>query len=395
MTGQEHHAAQGVIYLDNGATSFPKPRQVVEAVNRWLTQVGGSPGRSGHRLSTESARIVFEAREAMAGLIGAPSSRQIVFTKNATEALNIAIQGVLTDGDHVVTTSMEHNSVMRPLRHLAAQGRIELTVVQGDGRGLAKAEDVIAAFGGKTRLAAVTHASNVSGTIMAVAELGRACREKGVLLLVDGAQTVGALPIDVVRDGIDLLAFTGHKSLFGPTGTGGLYLREGVEVRPLMRGGTGSDSEFEEQPDFLPDRLESGTLNAVGIAGLKAGIDFIAATGVERVREEEMGLVSRLLEGLHTVPGLTVFGPAEARERCPIVSFNIAGLAPSEVGYVLDEGFGIMCRVGLHCSPSAHRTLGTFPGGSVRFSPGYFNTAEDMEYAVSAVRAIASRKVRP
>ncbi len=389
----EHHPPANpgkILYLDNSATSFPKPPQVAEAMCRWLQEVGGSPGRSGHRLSIASARLVFEARESLARLLGAPSSRQIIFTKNATEALNLAINGVLARGDHVVTTSMEHNSVMRPLRYLAGQGDIDLTIVTCSAEGRLDPADVARSLTRKTRLVAVTHASNVTGTIMPVRELARLCREREVLLLVDAAQTIGALPVDVGAWDIDLLAFTGHKSLFGPTGTGGLYLREGLEVRPIMRGGTGSNSEREEQPDFLPDRLESGTLNAVGIAGLQAGVDFVLDKGVERIRSEEMALTAAVLEGLAAIPGVMLHGPSRPSDMMPVISLSLAGLVPSEVGSILDEAFGIMTRVGLCCSPLAHRTIGTFPQGTVRLSPGFFTTPDDITYVLESLRAVAS-----
>lgn len=381
-----------VIYLDNGATSFPKPPQVIQAMNHWFSNVGGSPGRSGHRLSTESARIVFETRELLAGLIGAESSRQIVFTKNATEAINTAFLGILSKGDHVVTTTMEHNSVMRPLRYLAGNNTIQLTVVKCDGGGRLDPEDVAGAFRKNTRMLVITHASNVTGIIMPLEELGRICQKSGVLFLVDAAQTAGALPIDVAAAFVDLLAFTGHKSLFGPTGTGGLYIKEGIKLRPLTRGGTGSNSELEEQPDFLPDSLESGTQNALGISGLKAGIEFIVSTSVERIRKEEVSLTAGLLEGLREIPGVTIYGPGIAGEMMPVVSFTIDGLAPSEIGYILDEAFGIMTRVGLHCAPSAHRTTGTFPSGTVRLTPGFFNTSEDIAYTLNSIETIATRR---
>jgi cysteine desulfurase family protein len=381
-----------IIYLDNGATSFPKPPPVIEAVSRWFTEYGGSPGRSGHRMAIAAARLHFEARESMSTLLGAPSSRRIVFTLNATEALNLAITGVITRGDHVVTSSMEHNSVMRPLRHLAHQGVINLTVVPCSSAGDLDPQDLVSALTPATRLVVMTHASNVTGTLMPVPFVANACRERGILFLVDAAQTAGALPLDVISLGVDLLAFTGHKSLFGPMGTGGLWVREGVEVQPLVRGGTGSNSEDEEHPSFFPDRLEAGTPNAVGLAGLKAGVEYVLSAGVQRIRETEEAHTARLLEGLREIPGLRLHGGGSALGMVPVVSFTLDGLAPSEVGFLLDEGYGILCRVGLHCSPAAHRTLGTFPSGTVRFSPGWFTTSLEIDRALEAVRDIARRR---
>jgi cysteine desulfurase family protein len=386
------HGARPTIYLDNGATSFPKPPAVAAAMSHFLLNVGGSPGRSGHRLSQEAARVVFECREALAQLFGAPDSRRIVFTLNATQALNTAIYGILKPGDRVVTTAMEHNSTMRPLRDLQQRGVISLEVVPCDGTGRVDLDRLATTLRTRPRLLAVVHASNVSGAIAPLATIGALARAAGTLLLADAAQSAGALPIDVEADGIDLLAFTGHKALFGPQGTGGLWARPGVEPEPLYRGGTGSNSELEEQPTFWPDRLESGTQNAVGIAGLLAGVSFIAETGLPTIRAREEALTKRLLDGLSGSAGITVYGPPAAAERSPIVSLTFAGLVPSEAGFLLEEGFGVLTRVGLHCAPAAHRTLGTYPSGTVRLAPGYFTTEEQIDAAIEACRYLAEKK---
>ncbi len=381
-----------MIYLDNAATSWPKPPQVLAAMAHFLTEVGGNPGRSGHRLSVEAGRIVYAAREAVAQLFNAPDPLRVVFGLNATEGINLALRGLLRPGDHVVTSSMEHNSVMRPLRALEREG-VEVTVVPCSPEGMLDPQAVLTAIRPHTRLVVLNHASNVTGTILPVAEVGRALRQiNGPLLVVDAAQSGGAVPIDMQADGIDLLAFTGHKSLYGPTGTGGLIIGERVpleEFRPLIRGGTGSRSEREEQPDFLPDMCESGTPNAVGLAGLEAGVRWVLEQGVEAIRAHEVALSGRLSDGLREIPGVTVYGPADARRRTAVVSFNIAGMEPSEVGMRLDEEYGIMCRVGLHCAPAAHRTIGTFPSGTVRFALGAFNTQEDVDAALRAVAQLA------
>ncbi|MCS7282672.1 MAG: aminotransferase class V-fold PLP-dependent enzyme [Anaerolineae bacterium] len=381
-----------MIYLDNAATSWPKPPGVLEAMARFLTEVGANPGRSGHRLSVEAGRIVYAAREAVAELFHAPDPLRVVFGLNATEGLNLALRGLLRPGDHVVTSSMEHNSVMRPLRALEREG-VEVTVVSCSGEGMLDPGAVLAALRSNTRMVVLNHASNVTGTILPVGEVGRALRRmNGPLLLVDAAQSGGAIPIDMQADGIDLLAFTGHKSLYGPMGTGGLIIGERVplrEFRPLIRGGTGSRSEQEEQPDFLPDMGESGTPNAVGLAGLEAGVRWVLERGVEAIRAREVELTQHLLDGLREIPGVTVYGPADARRRTAVVSFNIAGMEPSEVGMRLDEEYGILCRVGLHCAPAAHRTIGTFPTGTVRFSLGAFTTREEVEAALRAVAQLA------
>ncbi len=380
-----------MIYFDNAATSWPKPPGVAEAMTHYLAEIGANPGRSGHRLAVQAARVVYGAREAVAELFGAPDPLRVVFGANATEALNLALNGLLRPGDHVVTASMEHNSVMRPLRALARAG-VALTVVPCSGEGALDPADLEAAIRPDTRLIALNHASNVVGTLLPVAEAGRIARQHGLLLLVDAAQTAGAYPIDVQADAIDLLAFTGHKSLYGPMGTGGLVIGERVDaahLEPLKRGGTGSRSEHEEQPAFLPDLCESGTPNAVGLAGLGASTRWVLGQGVERIRAHELALTGQLLAGLAAIPGVTVYGTGDAQRQTATVSFNIAGLEPSEVGLRLDDDYAIMCRVGLHCSPAAHRTLGTFPGGTVRFGLGVFNTAEQVAAALDAVAALA------
>ncbi len=381
-----------MIYLDNAATSWPKPPQVLAAMARFLTEVGANPGRSGHRLSVEAGRIVYAAREAVAELFHAPDPLRVVFGMNATEGLNLALRGLLRPGDHVVTSSMEHNSVMRPLRALEREG-VSVTVVPCSPEGFLDPRAVLEALRPETRLVVLNHASNVTGTLLPVAEVGRALqRMGGPLLLVDAAQSGGAVPIDMQADGIDLLAFTGHKSLYGPMGTGGLIIGERVpleEFRPLLRGGTGSRSEWEEQPDFLPDMCESGTPNGVGLAGLEAGVRWVLEQGVEAIRAHEVELSQHLSDGLREIPGVTVYGPDDAHLRTAVVSFNIAGMELSEVGMRLDEEFGIMCRVGLHCAPAAHRTIGTFPVGTVRFALGAFNTREEVDAALRAVARLA------
>lgn len=382
-----------IIYLDNAATSFPKPPQVVEAIVHFLTKVGANAGRSGHRLSVEAGRIVYETREALAELFHITDPHRIVFGHNATEMINLVLKGFLRPGDHVVTSSMEHNSVMRPLRALEREG-VEVSVVPCSQEGLIDPVDMEKALRPNTRLIVLNHASNVTGTILPVREAGQIARQHGIFLLVDAAQTAGVYPIDPETDGIDFLAFTGHKGLFGPAGTGGLYIGPRVpleDLRPLKRGGTGSRSELEEQPDFLPDKYESGTQNLPGLAGLGAGVRFILEKGVEEIRRHELELTALLLEGLSSIRRVKLYGPADLSLRVGIVSFNIEGMEPSDVALALDEEFGIMCRPGLHCAPSAHKTIGTFPRGTVRFSVGFFNTREEIERAIEAVEKLARR----
>jgi cysteine desulfurase family protein len=375
------------IYFDNAATSWPKPAAVRAALDAYFDDAGGNPGRSGHRMSVAAARIVENARETLADLFHANDPSCIVFTHNATHSLNLALYGLLRKGDHVVTTSIEHNSVMRPLRHLETLG-VELTVVTCAPDGMLDLDSLRRAVRPNTRLLVTTHASNVVGTLTPVRAVAALARERNIFYLVDAAQTAGAMPIDVQEMGVDLLAFSGHKGLLGPTGTGGLYIREGVALSPLVRGGTGSDSALETQPEFLPDAYESGTVNVAGIAGLGAGVRFLSEIGIETVRAHERKLVAQFLADASEIPGITLYGPRDAGLQCGVVSFNVAGAVPSEVGLILDESFGIMARPGLHCAPSAHRTIGTFPTGTVRFSIGWFNTPAEVETALGALREI-------
>ena len=382
-----------LLYFDNAATSWPKPEETQTAMSTYLREIGGSPGRSGHRLSLEAGRIILDARESVARLFGVEDPFRIVFTKNATEALNIALLGLLDAGDHVITSAMEHNSVMRPLRALEREG-VAVSVIPCSVRGELDPTAIRTAIRPNTRAIVLTHASNVTGTILPIAEVSRVAHEHGLVLIVDAAQTAGALPIAVEAMGIDLMAFTGHKSLFGPPGTGGLYVREGMEarLRPLMMGGTGSRSEFEEQPLFLPDKFEAGTPNTIGLAGLAAGVSWILTRGIEPIRAHEEALAGRFMRGLREIPGIDLYGPDDPSHRTAIVSFNIAKLMPSEAAQELDERFAIMSRPGLHCAPAAHRTIGTFPRGTVRFGFGAFNTEEEIDAALEAVRVLACER---
>lgn len=380
-----------MIYLDNAATSWPKPPEVIRAMSDFLAYSGGNPGRSGHRLSIAAGRVVYDAREAVADLFHAPDPLHVIFTLNVTHALNLALRGLLKPGDHVVTSSIEHNSVMRPLRALERQG-VKLTVVACAVDGSLDPDAVGKAMRPETRLVVVTHGSNVTGTLLPVAGVAAIAHRYKALVLVDAAQTAGALPIDMGTMGVDLLAFTGHKGLQGPPGTGGLVIGDAVDVsalEPLVRGGTGSHSEFEEQPDELPDKCESGTPNGPGLAGLGAGVRWVMERGVDAVRSHEMALTQALVDGLREIPGVTVYGPLDARRRAAVVSFTLAGRTVSDVGLRLDEDDEILCRVGLHCSPAAHRTIGTFPQGSIRFAPGVMTTREEVTTAIRAVQRIA------
>ena len=353
----------------------------------------GNPGRSGHVLSLRSARDVFVARERLAELFGAGDSSRFVFTENATAALNQAIKGLLKAGDHVVTTSVEHNSVMRPLRRME-DGGVSVTVVPAGKDGVVDAGDVTAAMRKATRLVAVVHASNVSGAIQPVGEIVRAARRRGVATLVDAAQTAGAVPIDLGSLPVDLLAAPGHKGLLGPQGTGFLYVREGMTLFPLIEGGTGTRSENDRQPDFFPDALESGTRNSVDLAGLAVSLAWLLRKGVNTVREKETMLLSELLAGMVKIPGVALFGPPDPARRASVLSFLVEGMDPAETGRLLEKRFGILVRAGLHCSPNSHRTLGTFPEGTVRVSPGPFTTRKEVAFFLSALRKISSSRRR-
>ncbi len=383
--------AGSIIYLDHAATSFPKPDAVKQAVLDYLDRYSANPGRSAHSLSLEASRSLFDARETIADFFHVNDSRKVIFTRNVTESLNLAIYGMLREGDRVVTTSMEHNSVMRPLRDLEERGIIRLTVVPSSPEGFADIPGIARAMdSGPVRLLVVNHASNVTGTLV---DLARVSELKGsAFLLVDAAQTAGSIPIDLASLEVDLLAFTGHKALQGPQGTGGLILKTGKEpLTPLMRGGTGSHSEFEQQPDFLPDRYESGTPNGCGFAGLAAGIHVVEERGVPAIREHEKLLTERLLSGLLGLDRVLVFGPRDPEKQTAVVSIQIRGMSASDVGFQLDREFAVCVRTGLHCAPAAHRTIGSFPQGTVRISMGMTNTMDDVEAVVEALTCIVSR----
>lgn len=383
-----------IIYLDNAATSWPKPPQMLDAINQFNEEIGANAGRSGHQRSVQSARIVYETRQRLADLFNLEDPLRVVFSSNVTESINLALNGLLQPGDHVITTSMEHNAVMRPLRYLESQG-VELSIISCSPTGVLDPDDLIKFIKPNTKLVVINHASNVVGTIQPIRKIGCKVRELGLLMLVDAAQTAGAFPIDMEADFIDLLAFTGHKSLYGPMGTGGLLIGERVDTslfHPLKRGGTGSHSEFEEQPDFLPDKYESGTLNVLGLAGLNASLEWIQSVGIDIIRGHEKALCQQIITGLHSLPGIKVFGLKDANKQTAVVSFAIEGLDNARVGELLDEKYGVLCRVGLQCAPSAHKTMGTFPNGTIRFSPGYFNSNEEIDSVLIYLQEIIKRK---
>ena len=354
----------------------------------YLENCGGNPGRAGHGKALASARMIYEARDALTALFNAPSPDRVIFTKNATEAINLLLFGFLNSGDHVIVSSMEHNAVMRPLRELESRG-VRLSIIPCDACGRLDPEVAKRAICPDTRLILIMHASNVTGVLLPIAEVAAIAREAEVRFAVDAAQTAGVCPIDMQALGIDFLAFTGHKSLGGPQGTGGLTLGADVNLRPLIFGGTGSASESEIQPDFLPDKLESGTLNAVGIAGLGAALADLTDFGVTNVLTHEQKLISLFRNGLREIPGVELYGPESPQEAVGVLSLNIGDLPCEEVGVRLERDFGILTRTGLHCAPAAHRTIGTFGRGTVRFSVIRFTTEDDIRAALAAVAELA------
>jgi len=384
--------ARETIYLDHAATSHPKPPEVIDAMRGFLEDSGGNPGRSGHALSIAAGRAVYEAREAVAELFAVEDPCRVIFTPGVTYSLNMVLHGLLRPGDRVLTTSVEHNAVMRPLRALERRG-VVVSVVPCRPDGSLAAEDLDAYLLPRTKLVVVNHASNVCGTLLPVADLVPLARRVGALVLVDAAQTAGAMTLNLERMGVDFLAFTGHKGLLGPPGTGGLVLGAEVDpsrMEPLVRGGTGSNSESDEQPEMLPDKFESGTVNGVGLAGLGAGVRFLLSRGVQSIRNHERELARILISGLQGIPGVTVHGTRDPERSVAVISFTVQGVSPSDVALRLEDEFGVLCRVGLHCAPAAHKTLGTFPEGTVRLAPGYSTTPGDADYVVEAVRRVVS-----
>lgn len=384
------------IYLDNAATSWPKPETVYSAVDRYMRESGAPLGRSTYSEAVAVGQAVEAARRALATLVGAPHARQIIFTFNGTDSLNLAIHGVLTAGDHVVTTAVEHNSVLRPLRHMEDQGFIEVTRVGCDAQGIVDPRDVESALRTSTKLVAMVHASNVTGALQPIKDVTRAAHARGALVLVDAAQTLGHLPLDVEDLQIDLLAAPGHKGLLGPLGTGILYVRPGVEERldSLRQGGTGSQSEEDRQPESLPDKYEPGNHNAPGILGLAAGVAYLQDRGLDQLRRHSKQLTQRLIDGFSMIEGVTIYGPSSAERQVEVVSINVQGYGPQEMAAALEAGYRIQVRGGLHCAPLMHEALGTLDsGGTVRFSLGPFSSEEDVDAAIGAVREIAEARL--
>lgn len=376
-----------MIYLDNTSTTSPKPEEVCLAVENCIRKHCGSPGRSVD--TSEKRDIFFETRELISKLINVKDPYRIVFTCSATDSLNLAIKGYLKKGDHVIITSMEHNSVIRPLKHMELDGLIELTVVYADKYGYINPEEIRAQIKSNTTLIATTHASNVIGTILDVEKIGQIASANHITYLVDASQTIGAIDIDVNKMHIDLLAMPGHKNLFGPSGTGALYIREGINLTPLRYGGTGTVSESLFQPEAMPYKYESGTANLIGIVGLNAGIKFILSEGMQKIRKHEEQLSDYMFSELLKISGVIIYGTDKAYDKMPVISLNIKNKKASDIGQALLNEFGIITRTGLHCAPLAHRTIGTENCGTVRFGIGYFNTKKDIDFSLEAIKKLS------
>lgn len=378
------------VYMDNAATSRQKPDCVIQEMERFFRENNCNPGRGGYELSLEAGREVLRAREVVAAFFNVPKSDQVIFTPNVTHALNVALKGLLKPHDHVLISGWEHNAVVRPLTALAQTRGITFTILPTGEEGNFEPASVLEAVKPQTKIIVMTHASNVTGRILPVEEVAIIAQKLGLYFVVDCAQTAGCLPLDFQSLGASVLAFTGHKHLLGPMGIGGFCVEREVarKMRPLVEGGTGSTSHQEYQPEFLPDKFESGTQNTLGIVGLRAALEYLASIGVAKVREKERELTGRLLEGLLRLPGVQVYGPKDPFKQTGTVSINIAGVDNAELSHVLDQQYGIMARPGLHCSPVAHRTIGTFPEGTLRLSLGHYTTKEDIEYVLHSLSKI-------
>ena len=378
-----------LIYFDNAATTFPKPQIVYDTIMDSMMNYGANPGRSGHKLALKSSRGVFETRQLLSKFFNTGNPMNIVFTFNCTESLNIGIKGILKSGDHVITTSMEHNSILRPIKHLENIG-VESTIIKANPQGLIDPKDIQDAIKPNTRLIVTTHISNLVGSIAPIEEIGAIAKKHNIYYLVDAAQSAGVYNIDVKKMNIDLLAFPGHKGLLGPQGTGGIYISDDIEIDSILQGGTGSESSSMIQPNVRPDKFESGTVNAPGVIGLGAGIKYIMDKGIDKIRQHEEELTKYFIEGIINIEGIKIYGPLDHRQG-PVVSLNIANMDSSETSHILDDKYDIAVRPGLHCAPLAHKTIGTLNQGSARFSFGLFNTFDEIDYAIKALKEIASK----
>jgi len=376
------------VYLDNAATSNKKPDSVKEAVLNYYENIGSSPGRGGYKDSIKAGRIILEARAKLAEFFNVPKPEQIIFTHNVTYALNMGLKGILKPNDHVITTTMEHNSVLRPLKGLEEKGIIEVDYIKCANDGTLDPNEIENYIKSNTKVIVITYASNVTGTLMPVKEISKIANDHGIYFILDTAQAAGTYEIDFQDLKTDILAFTGHKGLMGPPGTGGFAVSKEIteNMDSLIEGGTGSISDREYQPDFLPDKFESGTMNTPGIAGLKAGIEFIEKTRLESIREHELKLAEMFINGLKKIEDINILGPADLQKQAPTISITYKNQDLGQLSFLLDDKYGIMTRSGLHCAPYAHKTIGTFPEGTLRFSIGYFNTEDEINYALEKLK---------
>ena len=376
-----------MIYFDNAATTFPKPQIVYDAIMDSMMNYGANPGRSGHKFALKTSRGVFETRQLLSQFFNTGNPMNIIFTFNCTESLNIGIKGILKSGDHVITTSMEHNSVLRPIKYLEAIG-IESTIINANSQGVINPLDISKAIKPNTKLIVTTHISNLVGSITPIEEIGAIAKKYDIYYLVDAAQSAGVYDIDVKKMNIDILAFPGHKGLLGPQGTGGLYISDDLDIDNIFQGGTGSESSSMIQPNVWPDKFESGTINAPGVIGLGTGIKYIMEKGIENIRWHEEELTQYFIEEIKKIEGIKIYGPLTNRQG-PVVSLNIRDIDSSETSYILDNEYNIAVRPGLHCAPLGHKTIGTLNQGTVRFSFGIFNTHEEIESGIKALKDIA------
>lgn len=376
-----------IYYFDNSATSFPKPESVYKCVEKAVRLYGANPGRGGHRMAVEASQAIYETREKVASLFNIKNPLQIAFTYNSTYALNFAVKGAVPKDSHIITTSLEHNSVLRPVFYEKDENNAHVTIIEPSEDGNIHSEDIIAAMKPETKAVVLTHMSNVTGAIIDLLPITTEARKRNILTIVDVSQSAGFLDIDVEKMKIDILCFTGHKSLFGIQGTGGIYIREGIPFSPIIEGGTGSFSKMKRQPHSMPEALEAGTLNTPGIVSLGAGIDFINSIGLENIRKHEYSLTEKFIEGIKNIEEIIIYGP---EKRGPVVTLNIKGVDSGDLAAYLDEEYGILTRAGIHCAPLAHESMHSGENGGVRFSFGYFNTEEDITYAINTLKNIVS-----
>ncbi|MDH6457232.1 cysteine desulfurase family protein [Fusobacterium sp. PH5-7] len=376
-----------IYYFDNSATSFPKPESVYKCVEKAVRLYGANPGRGGHRMAVEASQAIYETREKVASLFNIKNPLQIAFTYNSTYALNFAVKGAVPKDSHIITTSLEHNSVLRPVFYEKDENNAHISIIEPSEDGNIHSEDIIAAMKPETKAVVLTHMSNVTGAIIDLLPITTEARKRNILTIVDVSQSAGFLDIDVEKMKIDILCFTGHKSLFGIQGTGGIYIREGIPFSPIIEGGTGSFSKMKRQPHSMPEALEAGTLNTPGIVSLGAGIDFINSIGLENIRKHEYSLTEKFIEGIKNIEEIIIYGP---EKRGPVVTLNIKGVDSGDLAAYLDEEYGILTRAGIHCAPLAHESMHSGENGGVRFSFGYFNTEEDITYAINTLKNIVS-----